>query len=88
MHATAEAAKARIGEAVPGAPAAEPAASAPSGRSGPRPAVNFFAEEEALPGDAGAGDEAASLPDGNIAFDDFGGTNVDDDGVPMWEDSP
>lgn len=50
------------------------------------PAVNFFAED---PSFASALDGPAEpLPEGAISFEDDFGSNVDDEGIPVWEDAP
>ncbi len=91
VHAAAKAAKARIGTSIPDRMLPEPAfAPAPEPVRPPnvnRPAVDFFAEE-ALPEVpvASLEEPAAPLPDAPISFDDFGGGNVDDEGIPVWED--
>lgn len=68
----------------------------------PRPAVNFFADEPsyAQPAAAVHADDPAfasaienpapadALPDGAITFDDDFSSNVDDEGIPVWEDAP
>jgi hypothetical protein len=82
----ARAAKARIGEAIPDAPAASPLSAVsfdePALRempSPPRPAVNFFAEEPVLDEVPAVEDDSFAsalagppepLPEGAIAFDD------------------
>lgn len=94
VHASAQAAKARIGTAMPqpavaAIPDADPLFDELPARPQRRgPAVNFFAEEELPPEPVPEAGVAAAdaLPDGTIAFDDFGGGNVDDEGIPVWED--
>lgn len=96
VHASAKAAKARIGTTMPqpaaaiaAIPEADPLFDEPPAQPQRRgPAVNFLVEEE-LPAEPVPDAEAPAadaLPDGAIAFDDFGGDNVDDEGIPVWED--
>ncbi|HUA08338.1 MAG TPA: hypothetical protein VMA98_03625 [Candidatus Acidoferrales bacterium] len=76
-------------------------AAPPPAPSGPRPAVNFdapepdfdtaFAAEAAAfsEADAFAAEPAPSpLPEGAISFDDLAVENVDEEGIPVWEDPP
>ncbi len=88
IQTAANAAKARIGEAIPLAPAGpEPLAvfDVPAPFQ-PRPAVDFFADGPIFD-DVVSPPEA--LPDGAIAFDDGVSMNgVDDEGIPVWEDAP
>jgi hypothetical protein len=88
VHAAAKAAKARIGAAIAERMTPQPAfvpAPEPSRRPDvTRPAVDFFAAEE--PAAAAAADFERPVRDAPIAFDDFG-SNVDDEGIPVWEDS-
>jgi len=87
----------------PPEPEPEPVFSAPPlpEPGAPRPAVNFdtpepdfdaaFAAETAAfsEADAFAAEPAPSpLPDGAISFDDLAVENVDDEGIPVWEDPP
>lgn len=56
-----------------------------------RPAVDFAAEEPAfVESDAFAESASGSsaLPEGAISFDDLAIENVDDEGIPVWEDAP
>ena len=89
IHNAAKAAKARIGQAVPTAPAAAPPMPAPADLP-PRPAVNFFADEPAFQHvQEEVAEPSEALPEGAIAFDDdFSGSSVDDEGIPVWEDAP
>jgi hypothetical protein len=94
----ANAAKARIGEAIDSRNAPPPV----TPRSDLTPAVDFNAPEPdfdqtfaAAPGstaaeaDAFAAEPAPSpLPEGAISFDDLAVEGVDDEGVPVWEDPP
>jgi hypothetical protein len=61
-----------------------------------RPAVDFSADEPAFSeepvfaemdafADAGS---SSVLPNGAITFDDLAVENVDDEGIPVWEDAP
>ena len=62
----------------------------------PRPAVDFFADEpdyaaEEAPVEDPAFESAIDgppepLPDGAISFDDDFASNVDDEGIPVWEE--
>ncbi|MBV8489932.1 MAG: hypothetical protein JO199_05315 [Candidatus Eremiobacteraeota bacterium] len=62
----------------------------------PRPAVDFFAEEpeyaEEAPQAEDSNFESAldgppdALPEGAISFDDDFASNVDDEGIPVWEE--
>jgi len=86
----AKAAKARIGQSVAGV---KPPAAEPDDFAGPRPAVNFDAEERSypdeLPGEGSVFDQTPDqneLPEGAISFDSFDSGDVDDDGIPVWED--
>jgi hypothetical protein len=103
VQTAAKAAKARIGQAIPAAeePIAAPLPpmyeEPPASRDDtPRPAVNFFAEEPAFdrmpaedPSFASALDAPPDpLPEGAISFDDEFASNVDDEGIPVWEDTP
>jgi hypothetical protein len=103
VHTAAKTAKARIGQSIPRAqpvqapPAASPPEREPVVDSTPRPAVNFFADEPAFdvapasdPSFESALDGRVDpLPEGAISFEDsFVGGNVDDEGIPVWEDAP
>jgi enamine deaminase RidA (YjgF/YER057c/UK114 family) len=69
---------------------AQPAVAAPRA---PRAAVDFsaaepaFFKEPAFPDDPAFG-EGSGLPHGAISFDDLAVESVDDEGIPVWEDSP
>ncbi len=52
----------------------------------PRAAVNFDVEEPAF--EAALRGEAPAFDDAPIAFDDLAVENVDDEGIPVWEDAP
>ena len=91
VHSAAKAAKSRIGTSIPDKMVAEPAfVPAPEPSRPPditRPAVDFFAEEELPEAPEAAFEEPVeAVPDTPIAFDDFGGSSVDDEGIPVWED--
>ena len=51
----------------------------------PRPAVDFGAQEPAFNEEAAF---ASPLPEGAIAYEDLAVENVDDEGIPVWEDPP
>ena len=59
---------------------------------GPRPAVDFGADEPAFTEEPAFAEaafaEPSPLPQGAIAFDDLAIENVDDEGIPVWEDPP
>ncbi|HEY5341358.1 MAG TPA: hypothetical protein VIK27_10050 [Candidatus Aquilonibacter sp.] len=88
IQAAAKAAKARIvqsaqalampSETFEPSPAPEPRA--------PRAAVNFDVEEPAF--EVALRGEAPAFDDSPIAFDDLAVENVDDEGIPVWEDAP
>lgn len=95
----AKAAKARIGQSVAGSRPPPPAE--PADFEGPRPAVNFAAEEPVYDtgpdvfADTGFQDAPAEappfedvLPEGAINVDEFAMEGVDDEGIPVWEDPP
>jgi hypothetical protein len=79
IQAAAQAAKTRIVQSVETLvqpqPAFEPAPPASQAPPRPRAAVNFDVEEPAF-------------DDTPIAFDGLSAQNVDDEGIPVWEDAP
>jgi hypothetical protein len=104
IHTAATAAKARIGAGIVGSqPLApepadlegprptvnfsmeEPAYGGPGETQGAEalfPDTDTFVEEDPAFADA-------RLPEGAITYDDgYGGGNIDDDGIPVWEDPP
>ncbi|HTU69333.1 MAG TPA: hypothetical protein VMF11_03345 [Candidatus Baltobacteraceae bacterium] len=84
----------------PTQPAASPAVERPQPSPRvPRPAVNFdvredeadsaFASAALSEADAFAAEPApGALPRGAISFDDLAVEGVDDEGIPVWEESP
>lgn len=104
MQTAAKAAKARIGQSIPAPvePMAPPPAPEMPLYDDQRPraggpAVNFFADEPVFNAAPASEDPAFAsalegpaepLPEGAISYDDDFGSNVDDEGIPVWEDVP
>jgi len=94
----AKAAKARIGQSVAGV---RPPPAEPQDFEGPRPTVNFAAEEpvfaeapafkDDLPEEPAFAERSPfedQMPEGAINVDEFALEGVDDEGIPVWEDPP